>query len=259
MSRLVPSRIIALASLAFVGLLFMPVAAQTPRDDTRSFALLSLTGKDSFDRYCATCHGVTGTGDGILAPWLNTRPADLTSLARRNSGAFPRDQVRNYIEGAGRVIPAHGPTQMPLWGGIFRWLDSEPRTTVRINNLVAYVESLQTAGETAAAKPPNGAELFRAFCASCHGPNGTGDGVMAAQFTREPPDLTKLQVRNRGTFPAALLKRIIDGREVAAHGNRTMPIWGDVFTREQDGSRNAAAARVDALVEFVRTLQQRPT
>jgi mono/diheme cytochrome c family protein len=148
---------------------------------------------------------------------------------------------------------------MPLWGGIFRWLDSEPRTTVRINNLVAYVESLQTAAAGAAAKAPNGAELYRTFCANCHGANGTGDGVMAAQFKRDPPDLTELQLRNRGTFPAALLKRIIDGREIAAHGTRTMPVWGDVFTREEDGSRSGAAARVDALVDFIRTLQQRRT
>jgi mono/diheme cytochrome c family protein len=236
-----------------------PDGGVTSLSGTASLALLSLTGKDSFDRYCATCHGITGRGDGTLASSLKTRPADLTSLAGRNGGTFPREQVRGYVEGTGRAIPAHGPTQMPLWGGIFRWLDSEARTTVRINNLVAYVESLQAARVDATAKAPDGAELFRAFCASCHGNNGTGDGVMAAQLTREPPNLTELQVRNRGTFPAPLLKRIIDGREIAAHGNRTMPVWGDVFMRQDDGGRSGAAARVDALVEFIQSIQQRPT
>jgi mono/diheme cytochrome c family protein len=259
MIRLMPPGVAPLTLLLCVAVLSAPAGSQTPRDDNGSFALLSLTGKDSFDRYCATCHGVAGRGDGALAPSLKTRPADLTALARRNGGAFPREQVRGYVEGTGRSIPAHGPTQMPLWGGIFRWLDAEPRTTVRINNLVAYVESLQAAGEATAAKAPNGAELFRTFCAGCHGNNGNGDGAMAAQLTREPPDLTRLQVRNRGAFPAALLKRIIDGREIAAHGNRTMPIWGDVFMRENDGGRGAAAARVDALVDFILSIQQRPT
>jgi mono/diheme cytochrome c family protein len=259
MIRLIPRGVAPLALMLFVAVVAAPAGSQSASGDNGSFALLSLTGKDSFDRYCATCHGVAGRGDGALALSLKTRPANLTTLAVRNGGAFPRDQVRSYIEGTGRSIPAHGPTQMPLWGGIFRWLDAEPRTTVRIDNLVAYVESLQAAAETAAAKPANGAELFRAFCASCHGNNGTGDGVMAAQLMRQPPDLTELQVRNRGTFPAPLLKRIIDGREIAAHGNRTMPVWGDVFMRQDDGGRGAAAARIDALVEFILGLQQRPT
>jgi mono/diheme cytochrome c family protein len=259
MFRLIPWSAAALTPLLLAVVLSTPARSQTPRDDNASFALLSLTGKDSFDRYCATCHGMSGKGDGVLVASLKTRPADLTTLARRTGGAFPREQVRAYVEGTGRAIPSHGPTEMPLWGGVFRWLDSESRTTVRINNLVAYVESLQVAREGATEKAPNGAELFRAFCASCHGPNGTGDGAMAAQLTREPPDLTELQVRNRGAFPAALLKRIIDGREIAAHGNRTMPVWGDVFMRQDDGGRNAAAARVDALVDFIRSIQQRAT
>jgi mono/diheme cytochrome c family protein len=255
MLRLIPWGV---ASSLLVAVLSTPAASQAPRGDEGSFALLSLTGRDSFERYCATCHGLTGKGDGSLAPSLKTPPADLTTLAGRN-GTFPRGQVRAYIEGTGRAIPAHGPTQMPLWGGIFRWLDSEPRTSVRIDNLVAYVESLQVANHVTTVKPPDGTELFGTFCASCHGANGTGDGVMAGQLKRDPPDLTALQVRNRGTFPAPLLKRIIDGREIAAHGNRTMPIWGDVFMRQEDGGRDAAAARVEALIEHIRRIQRRST
>jgi mono/diheme cytochrome c family protein len=225
-----------------------------------SFALLSLTGRDSFDRYCATCHGVSGRGDGPVGASLKARPSDLTTLARRNGGVFPRNQVLAFVEGTGRAIPAHGPTEMPLWGGIFRWLDSAPRTTVRLNNLVAYVESLQLAGNAAVAQPGtlSGADLFRTFCASCHGSSGRGDGPMAGQLRRDPPDLTTFQMRNRGVFPADRLRRIIDGMEIAAHGNRTMPVWGDVFRREQDGGRTAAAARVDALVRFLQSIQERP-
>jgi hypothetical protein len=146
---------------------------------------------------------------------------------------------------------------MPLWGGIFRWLDSEAGTRARLNNLVAYVESLQQAGGARAAAPASldGAGLYRTFCASSHGASGRGDGPMAGQMRRDPPDLTAYRMRNRGTFPADRLRRIIDGLEVAAHGNRTMPVWGDVF--RQDGGRPGANSRVDALVKFIESMQQR--
>jgi mono/diheme cytochrome c family protein len=234
--------------------------AQTRQpDQAPSFALVSLTGRDSFDRYCATCHGASGKGDGPVGASLKARPADLTTLARRRGGTFPRAEVLAFIDGTGREIPAHGPTEMPLWGGIFRWLDSEARTKVRLNNLVAYVESLQV-HEAATAPPPalNGEEVFRTFCANCHGRDGRGDGVMAGQLRRDPPDLTTFAMRNRGAFPADRLRRIIDGLEIAAHGNRTMPVWGDVFSRQPGGGRDAAAARVDALVRYIQSIQERP-
>jgi mono/diheme cytochrome c family protein len=203
---------------------------------------------------------------------LKTRPADLTSLTRRNGNQFPRAQVLAYVDGSGRQLPAHGPAEMPLWGGIFRWLDTDARTKIRIDNLVAYVESLQAHGDaepardtasrdTASREPAalNGAQLFAAYCAGCHGPAGRGDGAFGGQLRRDPPDLTKYQLRNRGAFPGDQLRRIIDGLEVAAHGNRTMPVWGDVFTRQPGGGRDASAARVGALVEFIRSIQERPT
>lgn len=236
--------------------------AQTP-PPTRELpriALAPLTGHDSFDRYCASCHGTAGRGDGPMAASLKTRPSDLTMLASRNGNQFPRAQVLAYVDGTGRQPPAHGPTEMPLWGGIFRWLDTEANTRVRINNLVAYVESLQApadAGPARVGPEMNGAQLFATYCAGCHGPAGRGDGAFGGQLRRDPPDLTKYQVRTRGAFPADQLRRVIDGLEVAAHGNRTMPVWGDVF-RRQDGGRDTAAARINALVEFIRSIQERP-
>jgi mono/diheme cytochrome c family protein len=254
-------RPVAVTVLGF-SLLATASAAQTGRREEPSLSLLSLTGRDSFDNYCASCHGAGGRGDGALAASLKAIPSDLTALARRNGGTFPRSQVAAFIEGTGRHVPAHGATEMPLWGGIFRWLDSEARTKVRIGNLAAYVESLQGVDEPPAVpvvREVSGADLFRTFCAGCHGTSGRGDGALGAQLKREPPDLTRLQVRNRGAFPAGLLRRIIDGREIAAHGNRTMPVWGDVFTRQQGAGQDAPAARVDALVTYLLSIQERPS
>jgi mono/diheme cytochrome c family protein len=103
----------------------------------------SLAGKDSFERYCAACHGTDARGNGALAIELRTPPADLTLLARRNNGEFPREAVRRFIIGVGRTPAAHGTTEMPVWGPMFRVFESDARVRERISNLVSYIERLQ--------------------------------------------------------------------------------------------------------------------
>jgi mono/diheme cytochrome c family protein len=103
----------------------------------------SLSGRDNYEAYCASCHGTSGRGNGPIAAELLTPPADLTTLARRSGGTFPREQVVGYVEGTGRAIPAHGPTSMPVWGPIFRIFEADARARTRIANLAAYIESLQ--------------------------------------------------------------------------------------------------------------------
>jgi len=254
-------RRVVCVALAAYGLVVVPLslAAQGSRREVPRVSMAPLTGRDSFDRYCANCHGVSGRGDGPVASSLKTFPSDLTSLTSRHGGDFPRRQVRDYVEGTGRSLATHGPTQMPFWGSIFRWLDTEPRTQVRIANLVAYVESLQAGpAPKVATTPISGGELFQTFCAPCHGASAGGDGPMSAQLRRQPPDLRRLQIGNRGQFPGPLLERIIDGRQIGAHGTRSMPVWGDVFFREPGASRTDADQRIDALVDYLRSIQERP-
>lgn len=47
----------------------------------RVLTIDSLAGKDTFDAYCAPCHGRSGAGDGPVAPVLRMPPADLRTLA----------------------------------------------------------------------------------------------------------------------------------------------------------------------------------
>jgi len=117
---------------------------QSVDDSSSSSSLISVSGQDLFKSYCATCHGGDARGGGPAASSLKTRPADLTTLARRNGGTFPRTDVISYIDGTGRVLPSHGPGDMPVWGPIFRAQDAlDPRVKVRIANIAAYLESLQ--------------------------------------------------------------------------------------------------------------------
>jgi len=110
-----------------------------------------------------------------------------------------------------------------------------------------------------AADAPSGADLFLNHCASCHGGGGEGDGPLAAVLRAMVPNLRSLAMLNGGTFPTAEVTAYIDGREMkAAHGDRQMPVWGDVFRGPEQGTaQRTVRARIDALVKFIAELQYR--
>lgn len=87
-----------------------------------------------------------------------------------------------------------------------------------------------------------GAELFKVHCASCHGTTGLGNGPVAAVLRHRPADLTLFEIMNGGTFPDVKIRRIIDGRDVAAHGTPEMPVWGSVFKSLPDHPTDEAVA-----------------
>jgi mono/diheme cytochrome c family protein len=226
----------------------MAAASQQPPQ----ILIESLAGRDSFSLYCAPCHGAGGRGDGPVASALRARPADLTTLAQRSGGAFPRDRVRDFVTGTGRQLAAHGTTEMPVWGPMFRAFEADARVRERIENLLAYVESLQL---PSTGPDDVGSRLFRTHCASCHGATGRGNGPLADQMRRTPPDLTQFTRRNGGVFPSERLYRIIDGGDVPSHGNREMPVWGDVF--KIGAVADAVKSRIDAIVRYVAGIQER--
>ena len=132
--------------------------------------------------------------------------------------------------------------------------ESDARARERIANLVSHIESIQ-----APSTGPNdsGSRLFRTHCSSCHGGTGRGNGPVAGQLRRTPPDLTKYTARNGGVFPRERVYRIIDGRDVASHGDREMPVWGDVFKSGGAGSPDEVKGRIDAIVQYLEGIQER--
>ena len=106
-----------------------------------------------------------------------------------------------------------------------------------------------------------GADLFRMYCASCHGTTARGDGPLAASMRRTPPNLTEITKRHKGAYPGELIYKIIDGRErVPGHGGPDMPVWGDAFMRTSDTSdANSVRYRIQALVDYLETIQARDT
>lgn len=122
------------------------VMAAQQSTDQKPFSLLSpsLYGVDNFHDYCSPCHGRDGTGHGPVAGALRTPPTDLTTLAAKNNGVFPRARVRDYITNGAGDIAAHGSSAMPVWGPTFRALDTSDRAvSIRIANVVEYLASIQ--------------------------------------------------------------------------------------------------------------------
>jgi len=112
-------------------------------------------GKREYMRSCASCHGVTGKGDGPIGKSLTKPPADLTKLSENNKGMFPVSRVYAVIDGRIQIM-IHGPRDMPVWGDTYtRGLtDRLPQgfmskdladalVRVRILVLVEYLSTLQ--------------------------------------------------------------------------------------------------------------------
>lgn len=105
-----------------------------------------LTGRETFETHCASCHGTLGEGDGPVAATLRGQVPNLRTLAARNGGEFPADRAASYIDG--RTMPAvHGGRAMPVWGDVFDATDQlfrgAARPEERIEAVVSYLRELQ--------------------------------------------------------------------------------------------------------------------
>jgi mono/diheme cytochrome c family protein len=110
-----------------------------------------------------------------------------------------------------------------------------------------------------------GKREFDSNCASCHGRDGKGKGVLVDMLKRSPPDLTVLSKNNGGVFPMTRLYEVIEGSNVPGHGSRDMPVWGADY-RVKDAEHYMEApydaealvrARILALLEYINRLQAR--
>ena len=136
------SRTIHTALLLVCCAIAAPAAAQTPDGGTPSDTIES--GRDTYIFHCAACHGREGHGDGPVLSALKSRPSDLTTIARRRGGRFPSVEIAAFVAGERRGPAAHGSSDMPVWGPLFRQLNPfDSRVDVRLNRLVDYLQSIQ--------------------------------------------------------------------------------------------------------------------
>lgn len=135
-----------------------------------------------------------------------------------------------------------------------------PTTAVTLALMTSAGSAATAQQNPATARSEDGRTLFLTYCSSCHGTSAHGDGPVAADLLTRPADLTQLATRTEGAFLAAMIQRMIDGRDryIKAHGSVEMPIWGDAFKRE-GLSEEAIKARIEAIVRYLRSIQQQST
>ena len=134
--------------VVLIGLSMLALAAACATTSTQQRDISKLSGMQLYEQLCSSCHGISGRGDGPVAPLIAIGVPDLTRIAHRNGGEFPAEKVRWTIDGRWDRR-AHGARDMPVWG----WQlydssspnDAEARAQVdsMIDRLVAYLRSIQ--------------------------------------------------------------------------------------------------------------------
>jgi hypothetical protein len=83
---------------------------------------------------------------------------------------------------------------------------------------------------------------------------------VSAYLKIKVPDLTLLRKNNKGIYPMDQVMSAIDGRRtVRAHGDRKMPVGGEVFRKEAEGGKYAelqALLKAKLIAEYIATIQQ---
>jgi len=189
------------------------------------------TGKQNYKKYCLSCHGLEGKGDGELSYLLYPKPRDLTSglfkIRSTPSGNPPTDN--DLITSIKKGMPG---TAMPS----FHFLNPED-----LQDIVSYVKDLGNInnGNTVQIQIPN--EIFRTDellklgksiytdigCNKCHGETGKGDGpsskvlVDSRGYPIIPRDFTSGVYLGGGQVEDLYLRFVggMDGTPMPAYGN----------------------------------------
>jgi len=128
-------------------------------------------------------------------------------------------------------------------------------TAAKAQTATRTTQEPNTSKEQTLIRSVEGADLYRAYCASCHGRNGKGNGPVASALKATVPDLTVIAKNNQGQFPVGRIRRIIMGDGmIASHGSREMPVWGPIF-HQVEADVDRAPVRLENLVKYLESIQ----
>ena len=105
--------------------------------------------------------------------------------------------------------------------------------------------------------PSSGAQMYKEYCAVCHGTKGKGDGPAAGSSKTRPPDLRTLARRHDGKYPTGYVGSMLrSGTGSHADGALDMPVWGPRL-RSLDSNAIFEEMRIYNLTAFVESLQEK--
>ena len=102
----------------------------------------------------------------------------------------------------------------------------------------------------------SGQEMFKNYCAVCHGEDGKGNGPAAPALKAAPTDLTTLAQKSGGKYPSLHVSSVVRGEaDLPAHGNKDMPVWGPLFFRLSQGHEAEVQQRIANLNQYIESIQ----
>ena len=120
---------------------------------------------------------------------------------------------------------------------------------------MAYAQPTVKKVPVAPTSAASGQEMFKEYCAACHGLDGRGTGPAAAAMKKAPANLTELTAHNSGKFPELKVFNTIKGDgDVGAHGSKDMPVWGALFP-SVSRSEGEVQLRISNLTDYVKSIQ----
>jgi len=128
-------------------LLVFGVAVSLLAASAQSADYVAMSGQELYSRFCASCHGAAGQGDGPVSKSIRVEVPDLTRIAMRAGGTYPRERIVRIIDGR-HIIGAHGSRTMPVWGEDLGRIeigspDAERAGRIVIEKLADYLGLLQ--------------------------------------------------------------------------------------------------------------------
>jgi len=187
-----------------------------------------------------------------------------------SSGSFGFDAVELVVAGheysklyQAFLVLQHAEKERVLWRAEF-----SRRALAGPIRLDCWLERPASQGQPCQVRDPleqpwllaEGRRTFRQFCAECHGADGSGGKRSVDETGVVPPDLRAIAQREGGRFDRAAIAEWVEGRTLpAAHGPRSMPVWGERLSAEYEHFPTPDArvgAKLDPVVVYLESLQE---
>jgi mono/diheme cytochrome c family protein len=111
---------------------------------------------------------------------------------------------------------------------------------------------------TSQSQADSGKQMYKDYCAACHGIDGKGNGPAVEFLKAPPPDLTTMAKRygEKSVVPKVTFILRADTQS-KAHGTPDMPIWGPVFSSVSHHNEQVVLLRIHNLSTYVDSIQQK--
>jgi mono/diheme cytochrome c family protein len=158
--------------------------------ESRSLPALAAEPAARYTQLCARCHGEAGAADGVIAPYVEPRPRDLTKAA------FMRTKTRERLVAS--VVDGVAGTSMAPWGKVLGQAGSEALVDYVLASLSKGSGSPPKVARAVPEKNPvpfsnesaaRGEAVYLNRCWGCHGKKADGNGPNAADIVPRPRNL----------------------------------------------------------------------